>query len=409
MAGFTTKAIHSPFVKKDSHGSLHMPVYDSVSFEFESAEDIEEAFLGKKLHHTYTRITNPTVEHLEQKVKNVTGAFSVIAVASGMAAISNLIIAIAGRGDNIVTTKLIFGNTFSLFERTLKSWGLEVRYADFYKPDSVENLIDKNTRAIFLETITNPQLEVADIKKLSTIAQAKNILVIADTTVTPLYFFNSRDFGVDIEVLSATKYISGGATSVGGLIIDNGTYNWSKIPKLNEDFKKYGQFTLTTKLRREVYRNLGACLSPHNAYLQSLGIETLALRADKSCSNAIAIVGYLSVCKKVKRVNYPGLPDSKYYSVASDQFGKNKGALLTFELSTRDECFRFINKLKMIRRATNINDNKTLVIHPSSTIFCEYGTPLKEEMRVYDTLVRISAGIEDTEDIIHDIKQSLEG
>ena len=286
---------------------------------------------------------------------------------------------------------------------------MEIRYADFYKPDSVENLIDKNTRAIFLETITNPQLEVADIKKLSSIAQAKNILVIADTTVTPLYFFNSRDFGVDIEVLSATKYISGGATSVGGLIIDNGTYNWSKIPKLNEDFKKYGQFTLTTKLRKEVYRNLGACLSPHNAYLQSLGIETLALRADKSCSNAIAIAEYLSVCKKVKRVNYPGLPDSKYYPVASDQFGKNKGALLTFELSTRDECFRFINKLKMIRRATNINDNKTLVIHPSSTIFCEYSAPLKGEMQVYDTLVRISAGIEDTEDIIHDIKQSLEG
>lgn len=408
MAGFATRAIHSPFVKKDSHGSLHMPVYDSVTFEFDTAEEIEEAFTGRKPRHTYSRITNPTVEHLEQKVKHITGSLSVLAVASGMAAISNVIIAIAGRGDNIITTRLIFGNTYSLFERTFKPWGLEVRYADFSAPDSLESLIDKNTRAVFFETITNPQLEIADIKKLSAIAHKHNILVIADTTVTPLYFFNSRDFGVDVEVLSATKYISGGATSVGGLIIDNGIYDWSNVPKLKEDSRQYGNLVFTAKLRREVYRNLGACLSPHNAYLQSLGIETIALRADKSCENTLKVAEYLSDCNKVKRVNYPGLLVSKYYAIADSQFGKNKGALLTFELSTREECFRFLNKLKMIRRATNINDNKTLIIHPSSTIFCEYSADLKQKMQVYETLLRLSVGIEDAEDIIDDIKQALE-
>ncbi|OGF44426.1 MAG: O-acetylhomoserine sulfhydrylase [Candidatus Firestonebacteria bacterium RIFOXYC2_FULL_39_67] len=408
MQGFSTKALHSPFVKKDVHGSLHMPVYDSVSFEFDSAEEQEEAFLGKKQRHVYTRITNPTVEHLEQKVKYTTGAFSVLAVASGMAAISNTILAAAGRGDNIITTKLIFGNTYSLFERTLKSWGLEVRYADFSDPSSVENLIDGNTRAIFFETITNPQLEVVNIKELSAIAVKSGILMIADTTVTPLDFFDSKAFGVDVEVLSATKYISGGATTIGGLIIDNGTFDWAKNPKLKENAKFYGQFAFIAKLRKEVFRNIGACLAPHNAYLQSLGIETLALRAERSCQNTLKVAEYLSGRKGVRRVNYPGLTSSKYYPASLSQFGKKSGAILTFEMSTKVECFKLLNKLKMIRRATNINDNKTLAIHPSSTIFCEYKEDLKREMRVYDNMIRLSVGIEDVEDIINDIEQALE-
>src|SRR3989339_355443 len=374
MHGFTTKAVHSPFVKKDAHGSLHMPVYDSVSFEFDSAEEQEEAFLGKKQRHVYTRITNPTVEHLEQKVKHITGAFSVLAVASGMAAISSTIMAVAQRGDNIITTKLI----------------------------------DGNTRAIFFETITNPQLEVVNIKELSALAVKSGILMIADTTVTPLDFFDSRAFGVDIEVLSATKYISGGATTIGGLIIDNGTFDWAKIPKLKENAKLYGQFAFIAKLRKEVFRNIGACLAPHNAYLQSLGIETLALRADRSCENTLKIAEYLSGKSGVTQVNYPGLASSKYYTVAASQFGEKTGAILTFEMSTKDESFKLLNKLKLIRRATNINDNKTLAIHPSSTIFCEYKEDLKREMRVYDNMIRLSVGIEDVEDIINDIEQALE-
>ncbi len=408
MSGFTTRAIHTPFLKKDPHGALHLPVYESVSFEFETAEETEEAFLGKRPRHTYTRITNPTVEHLEQKIRHVTGACAVVAVSSGMAAIANTILSIARQGENIVTTKLIFGNTYSLFERTLKPWGLEARYAEFARPETIASQIDAHTRALFVETITNPQLEVADIRALGAIARRHKILLIVDTTATPLYFFNSRDYGVDIEVLSATKYLSGGATTVGGVIIDNGTYDWTHNPKLEPEARQFGPFTLVTKLKREVYRNLGACLAPHNAYLQSLGLETLALRADRSCANARALAEFLSQQPRVKKVNYPGLESSPYHEVATRMFGARCGALVTFELAARQECFAFLNKLAMVRRATNMNDNKTLALHPASTIFCEYPADLKRQMGVPETLIRLSVGIEDVEDIIADVAQALE-
>jgi O-acetylhomoserine (thiol)-lyase len=406
--GFSTKAIHSKFIKKDPHGALHMPVYDSVAFEYESAEDLELSFQGKKPNHIYSRITNPTVENFEQKIKKVTDAFGVIALSSGMAAISNLIITIAGSGDNIITTKHLFGNTYSLFERTLKSWGLEVKYSDLTELENLEKLIDNKTKMIFFETITNPQLEVADINALAKLAKDNNVLLVADTTITPLYFFNAKELGIDIEVLSSTKYISGGATSVGGLIIDNGLFDWQNNEKLAENAKKYGPFTFLLKLRTESYRNLGACLSPHSAYLQSLGLETFALRVDKSCINTLTIAQFLESQKKVKTVNYPGLKSSPYYKIAKKQFNSLPGALLTFDLSSKKECFQFMNRLKIIKRATNLNDNKTLIIHPASTIFCEYTPELKAQMGVRETMMRLAVGIEDTEDIISDIKQALE-
>jgi len=405
--GFTTKAIHAPFLKKDPHGSLHMPIYESVSFEFETAEEIEEAFLGKRPRHVYTRTSNPTVEHLEQKIKHISGALAVVATSSGMAAIADMFLSIARQGDNVVTTRYIFGNTYSLLEKTLGPWGLEVRYADLSRPETIEPLVDDRTRAIFFETITNPQLEVADIRALSTVARKHGLLLIADTTVTPLYFFKSKDYDVDIEVLSSTKLISGGATTVGGIILDNGTYDWRHNPKLEQEAKRYGPFTLVTKLRREVFRNTGGCLAPHSAFLQSIGLETLALRADRSCENTIAVARYLARDSRVKRVNYPGLESSPHHDVAKGIFGQRCGALLTFDLASKKDCFAFLNKLKLVRRATNINDNKTLALHPSSTIFSEYPDELKRQMGIPDTLIRLSVGIEDLEDLQADIEQAL--
>ena len=290
---FITKILHTKFLKEDPHGSLRMPVYDNVAFEFKTAEELELAFMGKKPAHMYSRITNPTVEDFEERVRSVTGALGVIAVSSGMAAISNVILSVCRQGDNIVTSRHLFGNTYSLFEQTLKPWGLEVKYTDMTDPAKALSCIDERTRAVFLETITNPQLEVAEIEKLSREVRKKGVLVVADTTVTPPYLFCSKEHGVDIEFLSTTKHISGGATSVGGLIIDNGTYDWKKNPKLAEDVVKFGPYAFIARTRREVYRNLGACLAPHNAYLQSLGLETLPLRADVSCANALAIAEYL--------------------------------------------------------------------------------------------------------------------
>ncbi len=408
-AGFITKVLHRKFFKKDPHGSLHMPIYDNVASECDKAEDLELAFTGKKPAHMYSRITNPTVEHFERRVQAVTDACGVLALSSGMAAIANTILAICRAGDTIITSKHLFGNTYSLFEKTLKEWGLKTVYTDLTKTSEVESLIDKSARILFFETITNPQLEVADIKALAKITKSHGMVLVSDTTLTPFSNFNSKSFGVDIEVLSSTKYISGGATSVGGLIIDNGTYDWSKNLKLKQDAKAYGPFAFINKLKREVYRNMGSCLSAHNAYLQSLGLETLPLRVETSCFNTLKIAKFLEKIPAIEAVDYPGLKSSSYYKLAVKQFSEKPGSLLTFDLGSKQACFSFLNKLKLIRRATNLQDNRTLVLHPASTIFCEYDTKLKKEMGVRETMIRLAVGIEETDDLISDIDQALKG
>ncbi len=405
---FITKILHNSFPKEDPHGSLHMPVYENVAFEFKTAEDIELAFQRKKPAHAYSRITNPTVEAFEKRIQAVTDSVGVVALSSGMAAISNIILAIASAGDNIITSKHLFGNTYSLFSSTLKNWGLDARFADLTKPESIETLVDSNTRAIFFETVTNPQMEVADIKALSAVAKKHNILLISDSTLTPPYAFKSKNFGVDIDVLSSTKYISGGAISVGGLIIDNGTYDWSKNPKFKIESKQFGPFALMTLLRRNVYRNLGSCMSPHGAFLQSVGLETLPLRLDASCNNTLKIAEFLESDSRIKSVDYPGLKSSAFYAISQIQFGSRSGGLFTFDLESKEQCFVFLNKLKLIRRSTNLNDNRTLILHPASTIFCEYDADLKKEMGVRESMIRLSVGIEDVEDLINDFRNALE-
>ncbi|MDR1453751.1 MAG: aminotransferase class I/II-fold pyridoxal phosphate-dependent enzyme [Candidatus Margulisbacteria bacterium] len=408
MSGFATKSIHTRFLKKDAHNALHMPVYDSVAFAADTAEELEASFRGRKPAHTYSRISNPTVEHFEQKVKNFSGAQGVTAVASGMAALSALFLTIAGQGDNIVTTRHIFGNTYSLFATTLKQWGLETRYTDLTDLRQTEHAVDARTRALFLETITNPQLEVADIAGLAEIAQKKKILLIADTTLTPPYLFDAGKFGVQLEILSSTKYISGGATSLGGLILDYGVYDYRHNPHLAEQAARFGPYALLQVLKTRVCRDLGNILSPHNAYLQSVGLETLVLRAKLSCANTLALAEFLQTQPQVRRINYPGLADSPSFALAQKQFPNGAGALLTFELESREKCFRFLNQLKLIRRATNLNDNKTLIIHPASTIFSEYSAEQKTAMGVPETLIRLAVGIEDLADLQEDLQQALE-
>lgn len=399
MEGLTSKLIHSRPNKTDVHGSLRMPVYDSASFELESAEDLEEAFRGRKPSHLYSRSSNPTVEYLEKQIKDLTGAISVLALSSGMAAISNAVLALCGSGDNIIASPYLFGNTYSLFTNTLKPWGLDVKLADFSEPESISDLIDDKTRLIFLETVTNPQLQVADLKEISRLADEKGILLVVDSTVTPFAFGNMKNLGAHIEVLSSTKYISGGATSVGGLIVDYGKYNWSNHPRYREDSKKFGPFAFIRKLRRNIYRDLGAAMSPHNAYLQSLGLETFQMRAEKSSSNAVEIARFLKTNDSVINVSYPR---------DTSQFNNLGGGLLTFELESKEKCFKFINAMEMVRKATNLNDNKTLIIHPSSTIFCEYSDEEKKDMAVGEGLIRLAVGIEETVDIISDLKRGLE-
>ncbi len=408
MTGFSTTAIHGTGENHDRHGALRVPVYDTVAFEHQDARSMQLTFEGRKPAHAYSRITNPTVSDFEQRIGALCRGGFALAVSSGMAAISNTVLALAGAGTNIVTSRNLFGNTLSLFERTLSPWGLETRSVDMTDPEKVAAAIDAGTRMVFFESITNPQLEVADCSAIAAVCESRGVPLVLDNTVMTPYLFDSGKAGVAIEVISSTKYISGGATTVGGVIIDHNTFDWQRAPRLAERARKFGPMAFISALRQEVYRNLGACMSPHTAYLQTLGLETLGLRIERSCANAERIARFLSRHPLVRRVNYPGLESSPFHEISNRQFGGRHGGILTFDLESQAACFTLIDSLRLIRRATNINDNKTLIIHPASTIFAEYSDEEKKEMAVRPTTIRLSVGIEDSDDIISDLARGLD-
>lgn len=405
--GFTTRLLHTPYAKKDTHGSLRMPIYDSAAFEFDDAESLAGAFSGEMPAHVYSRGSNPTVTHLEQMIQQATEAHGVIALSSGMAAISNAFLAILEPGDNVITSSRLFGNTFGLFNKTLPSLGMDFQFVDLKNLNEVEKHINDRTRAIFVETISNPLCEVADIAALSQIAKKHKLVLVADTTMTPLMVFDAKAHGINLEIISSTKFISGGATAVGGLFIDYGTYDWSQLKKLNYEVEKYQKNAIIGKLRKEIFRNFGACMSPNNAYLQSLGLESFELRVNKACENTKIVAEWLDEQPQVLKVNYSGLSSSPSNSTATKQFGSRQGAILSFELASKEACMKFLNKLKVIRRATNLNDNKSLIIHPASTIYTEHTEEQKALQGITDRLIRFSVGIEDAEDLINDLKQAM--
>ncbi|MBW8333926.1 MAG: aminotransferase class I/II-fold pyridoxal phosphate-dependent enzyme [Prolixibacteraceae bacterium] len=407
MKNFTTRSLNIPFPKKDPHNALAMPIYESVAFEFATAEDIAANFRGELPAHTYSRTSNPTVEYFESKMKALTGAHHVLALSSGMAAISATMLAICKQGDNIISGKNLFGHTLALFEQSLSAYGLETRFVDTTKPELIEPLIDENTRAIYFETVTNPQLEIADISRLAEIANKHNLLLIADSTVTPPSVFNSKSLGVHIEVMSTTKFISGGATAVGGVIIDNGLYDWGKNPNCLAFSKKFGKDAFIARLRKNYYRNFGMPMTAHSANYMIAGLDILELRVERCYRNCMKLGEYFQQNPKVTRVDYPGLEDSPFYDLAMGQFGGVPGTIMTFDLESQAACFQFMNRLKIIRRATNLNDNKSLIIHPYSTIYAEFSEHERGEMGIRPTMMRLSVGIEGAEDLIDDMEQAL--
>ena len=387
-----TQAIHSRFQTKDAYGSLAMPVYHTAAYEFDNATEMADAFCGKTDAPDYSRVTNPTVTYFENKVKAMCNAHGVIAVSSGMAAISNTLICLTAAGKNIVTSRHLFGNTYSLIAGTMMRFGVKPHLTDLTNLKEVENAIDNDTACIFMEIITNPQMEVADIAALAEIAHKKGIPLVADTTMIPFTQFDAHSLGVDIEVVSSTKYLSGGATSIGGLVIDYGT-----TPNF------------TDRMRKELLMNLGAYMTPHVAYMQNLGLETLDARYRVQADTAIRAAQALKDVEQIKRVNSIGLEDNPCYELSRRQFGKTSGAMLTIDLDSQEACFDFINRLQVVRRATNLFDNKTLAIHPASTIFGNFTPRQRQKMDVLDTTIRLSIGLEAAEDIIEDIVRSVEG
>lgn len=386
-----TQAIHQPYKRRDAYDALSMPVYNAVAFEFDNAEVMADAFCGRIDAPDYSRVENPTVTNLEQRVKALTGAENVIALNSGMAAISNTLLSVVEQGKNVITSRHLFGNTYSLLTSTLSRLGVEARLCDLTDVEAVERLIDDNTCCLFLEIMTNPQLEVVDVRALAALAHQHGIPVIADTTLIPFTQFSAKDLGIDLEVVSSTKYISGGATSLGGLVIDYGTF-----PSIGK------------RLLNEMLFNLGAYMTPQVAYMQTLGLETLDVRYRAQAGNALELAQRLRTLKPIHKVNYVGLEDNPYHQLAVSQYGETAGAMVTIDLESQEACFRMLDNLKLIHRATNLFDNRTLAIHPASTIFGLFTAEERAAMDVQDTTIRLSIGLESVDDLFDDIKQALE-
>ena len=386
-----TLAIDTPFQKSDAYGALSMPVYHTCAYEFADATVMADAFCGRIEEPDYSRVMNPTVTFLEQKVKAITGAERVTALSSGMAAISNTLLSLVEAGRNVVTSRHMFGNTFSLLTNTLPRLGVKAHLCDLTNLDEVEKAVDDDTCCIFLETITNPQLEVADLPALARIAHSHGIPLVADTTVIPFTEFSAKALGVDIEVVSTTKYLSGGATTIGGMVIDYG-----------------GHPEFARCLHDEMLFNLGAYMTPHVAYMQNLGLENLKARYTMQSANTIELAERLKKLPGIRAVNYVGLPDNRFHEIAMRQFGGTAGCMFTIDLDSKVACFRFINRLKLIRRATNLFDNRTLAIHPASTIFGPFSDEQRRAMDILDTTIRISVGLESVDDLFEDFRQALD-
>lgn len=387
-----TQAIHLPYRRRDAYDALSMPVYNAVAYEFDDAQTMADAFCERIDAPDYSRCENPTVDNLEDRVRVLTDAFSVSALNSGMAAISNVMLALTAQGKNVVSSTHMFGNTFDLLNRSLRKFGVDLHTADLTDIEKVKAAVDDKTCCIFVEIITNPQMEVADLTALASVAHEHHIPLVADTTTIPFTMFSAKKLGVDIEVVSSTKYISGGATSLGGLIIDYGT-----------EYTK----GFTSTIKSELLFNFGAYMTPQVAFMQTMGLETLDARYRVQSSNALELAKKLRGLKQIKLVNYVGLDDNKFYSLAQRQFGKTAGAMVCIDLESEKACFNFLNKLKLVHRATNLFDNRSLAIHPYSTIFGNFTPEEKAKMDVLDTTIRLSVGLEDVDDIFNDIEQAL--
>lgn len=406
---FETRAVHAGFSQDKETGATSLPIYQTAAFAYQSAEELSDVFAGKKFGYVYSRIANPTITAFENRINSLENGRAAVATSSGMAAIATIILSLARQGEEIISSKSIFGGTYLLYREILERNGITVKYVEAPDVDAYRAAVTDKTRLIFLETIGNPKLDVANIAGVAKVAKNACVPLVCDSTLTTPYLFQAKKFGVDVCVHSTTKYISGGGGAIGGVLIDLGNFNWRecRTPEIRKLSKKFGEFAFIVRCRKGILQNLGACLAPFNAYLQNLGLETMALRMERHCSNALKLARFLKENKKVARTTYPGLPESPYYRIARKQFSNGFGGLLTFQLSSRKDCFRFINSLKLAKNAVNLGDNKTLVIHPASTIFQDCSPDETEAAGVNDSLIRVSVGIENTKDIITDFDQAL--
>lgn len=403
---FNTALLHKNNPCEKATGATLTPIYQVSAFAQGSAEQLENVFNNKAAGFAYTRISNPTVSAFESRMSAIEKGIGAVACSSGMTAVSMSLLNILQAGDEVIASSALFGGTIDLFG-DLAEFGINTRFVEHVSADEIAPLINEKTKAIFAELVGNPNLEIVDLKAVSAAAHANGIPLIIDSTTATPYLINPADFGADIIVHSTSKYINGGGNSISGVIIDSGNFKWdyTKHPKLAK-YKKFGQFAYLMSLRNGIWRNFGGCMAPMNAFMNSVGMETLGLRMERCCENALALAEFFESTESIS-VNYPALPSSNSYRLCQEQLGGKGGAILTIRAGSKERAFRLINGLKLATNATNIGDVRTLVIHPASTIYAHSTDEQKIHAGVFEDTIRISVGIEDKEDLIDDFKQSI--
>lgn len=406
--GFTTAALHSDRRGKPEHGALHKPVHNSVAFACEDARELAEVFQNKRKGYAYGRQNNPTLEALAQKVTAMEEGVGTVIFGTGMAAIGSTLIALLRHGDHVVSSAFLFGNTNSLFN-TFAALGIEVSFVDATDCRNVEAALRDNTRMVFVETIANPVTQVADLEGIGELCARRGLLYFVDNTMTSPWLFRPKSVGAGLVINALTKYIGGHGNALGGSVTDTGLYDWRAFPNIYDNYK--GGETSTwglTQIRKKGLRDFGAAMAPEAAHHISVGSDTLALRMDKSCANAQAIADFCNGHPKVRKVFYPGLPAHPQHERARRLFG-GFGAILSIELEDAVDCFDFLNALRLVVCSSNLGDTRTLGIPVAHTIYFEMGAERRASMGVADSMVRLSVGIEDTEDLIEDFRQALGG
>ncbi len=405
---FNTSLLHAGEEQSEKYGSTLAPIYQNTAFRQNSAEDLENIFCNKAPGYCYTRVANPTITALENRINKIEGGLGTIATSSGMSAIFNAVTNIVESGEEIVSSSSLYGGTIDLF-KDLEAFGIKTVYVENNNFEAYEAAINEKTRLIFCEMIGNPCLDVTDVDRLAQIAHEHGIPLVVDNTVATAYLFKAIDHGADVVVNSTSKYINGNSNSIGGVLTYSGKLKFDKEKyKGIAEFSKFGPFAYIAKLRNGLFRNSGACMSPNTAYMNLIGIETMGLRMERSCSNALELARYLESNYGDITVNYPGLESSKWYEVAKKELTGGFGAILTIRVGSKERAFKLINELKLAYKASNIGDTKTLVLHPASTISLHSTPKQQEDAGVFDDLIRVSVGIEDIDDLKADFDQAIE-
>ncbi|CAG0980069.1 O-acetylhomoserine (thiol)-lyase [Burkholderiales bacterium] len=404
--GFTTAILHSDRDLPIEHGALHKPLHVSVAYAYKDARELAAVFQGTKPGHVYGRQGNPTSSALEAKVTAMEGGVATVVFATGMAAIGAVMLALLRAGDHVVASSYLFGNTASLFQ-TLEAHGGSVSFVDATDAAAVEAAVTPRTRLVFVETIANPRTQVADLARIGEVCARRGLVYVVDNTMTSPWLFRPAEAGASLVVNALTKYIGGHGNALGGSVTDTGRYDWSHHPNILDRYKGADRrLWAITQMRKKGLRDWGATLAAEQAHHLSVGAETLALRMDRQCANALALARFLESHARVRAVHYPGLAGHAQHDRARTLF-RHYGALLSFELAEDVDPFAFLNRLSVVALSSNLGDNRTLAIPVAQTIFWEIGRERREAMGIAESLIRVSVGIEDEADLIGDFAQAL--